>query len=234
MGAACGCDGDNRKAYEQTQANPDMKPERRPIKQHINTTKKVHDESVLSSDEEYESADPSSAPSSDEPKQPYKSEQRASIQHYRDYRQTQIQQEIINNESLRNESLQLLSDNNQGLIKFMKKMIASDVSVNKIWNKIDSSGTGKIGTKKLAKFLTLPVIFYKATQHQKNKENKGTAFKPNIDISCVEHLSVWIICSYGVKTEDGSYRISIAKIDFKKKLIGWFQEYIDCDGMMDE
>eukprot|EP00486_Rosalina_sp_Unknown_P002567 CAMPEP_0201567996 /NCGR_PEP_ID=MMETSP0190_2-20130828/8812_1 /ASSEMBLY_ACC=CAM_ASM_000263 /TAXON_ID=37353 /ORGANISM="Rosalina sp." /LENGTH=356 /DNA_ID=CAMNT_0047988635 /DNA_START=35 /DNA_END=1102 /DNA_ORIENTATION=+ len=66
MGQTCGCDGDgtNRPSAG---ANPDIKPERRPIKPETNGSKKVHFESVLSSDEEdeYDSADPSSTMDND-------------------------------------------------------------------------------------------------------------------------------------------------------------------------
>ena len=76
------------------------------------------------------------------------------------------------------------------------------------------------------------MIFYKAHQFQKDKDNKGAKFEPNIDISCFEHLSIWIIRSNGFKAEDGSYRIRMTKNDFKTKLIPWLEQYINQDGQV--
>lgn len=148
----------------------------------------------------------------------------------KDYSDFSIQQEILKDESLRNKSLSLLKDNNAEFVKFVKKMLQSDISTDKIWQKIDTTSSGKIGTKKLPKLLSLPVIFYQATQFAKNKENKNQ-FKPKVDDISTQHISIWIITNYGVKTEDGSYRMSITKQDFKISLIRWLQEYIDCNGM---
>ena len=149
----------------------------------------------------------------------------------KDYSSSSIQGSILKNSELRSLSLSLLKGSNNGLIRFMTKMLASDVTADKIWNKQDINNSGKISTKKIPKLLSLPVIFYKVTQHQKKNKNGD---KPNIDnaliIKSIEHLSIWIIIKYGKKTEDGSYRMQLTKKDFKTKLISWMNEYIECDG----
>ena len=141
----------------------------------------------------------------------------------------EVQDEILNNEDKKEESLELFSLDNRGLIRFCEKYIHSKV-VDKMWNKIDLAQNGYIGMKHFPDLITFITILYltKRRQQKIKLKQKPHRFVNNRQIRAeIEHFAVFIARKYIYNEYD---EFMLTKNDFRDKFVQWCDAYVDDEG----
>ena len=95
-----------------------------------------------------------------------------------------------------------------------------------------------MSTKKLLTLLSKPALFYQIQQEKVRNMEQHKHAKKSVRIDhakierSVEHLTIWMIRTYGSMADDKSCRFVLTKEDFKTRLVGYLEEYADCKGIL--
>jgi len=138
-----------------------------------------------------------------------------------------IQKNILEDSNKREESLQLVASNNNGLITFFREKLKPSV-ISQLWTKIDVQNKGYIEINAFPDLLALIAVLYKVKMHQhRTKTNE----KPAMDAKAVrghcEHIAMWIAENY---VFDQNRNFQLNQSEFTSKFAEWAEEYVMVDG----
>lgn len=147
------------------------------------------------------------------------------------YADVEVQEQILNDDERKEESLELFTLNKGSLIRFCTKYLNSKI-IDKMWNKIDRRNNGYIHMKDFPDLVTFIVIIYltKRRQQQTKIKEKPQTFISNKQIRTeVEHIAVYIAWAF-IYNENNEFILT--KTDLIDKFAIWCQEYVDAEGFM--
>merc|ERR1712048_1201186 len=131
--------------------------------------------------------------------------------------------DILKNETLKQRSLHLITNDDNEFIQFLQKIFKTKLN-EKIWNKCDPQNDGEIGTKMFMFLWSLPVTLFHVAMHQRKHGNES---KPELDPKEIEldylHLATWIVHKYGQQNK----AFILRKESFAENLIKYVTAYAD-------
>ncbi len=144
------------------------------------------------------------------------------------YDNLDLQEEIVNDDTKREQSLAIFTSENGGLITFLEKYLKSKI-VEKMWIKLDSKQRGYIEITSFPDLIAFVVILYKVKVHQQKTKSKTKPAMDNKQVRAeIEHIAIWMAKTYVY--QDNIFKLT--QDDFQNKFASWAQEYVDVDGVL--
>eukprot|EP01084_Bolivina_argentea_P248046 414917_1 len=148
-----------------------------------------------------------------------------------------LQQEILDNDELRELSITLLNDQSKtGFRHFINKYLSQKV-LNKMWKKLDNKNNGYIETTEdITDIIAFLNMLFKVKTHQKKfKSTKKPQLNKKQLLQQVTHVSTWIVKKYGKKdinTIDKLFVYRVTEQDVLNNLTTWLDDYVQCNGVL--